>query len=499
MEEIRFFDGAWVVWDVLAGAPRATQPDDVFAEALPIIVNADTPALTLNGGSGADVYRITSALSAHITIADSDRPLDEFERIEFTSGVPVSGVVMAGDLATGSLVITIDGQYELIVNNLQYVVFVDPAGREFTATDFAATYETGFPNVAIFEAISDDITIAAASVGTHAPVALSGFVTASDADGDTVSYRLSGASEALGFSINQLTGELFYVGDGGNLNLNQVSHEITVIAISAAFDTNSFEVEQRLTVHIIGAEAPLAIGFNAAGDQQLAVTDEGLEIGQLFGLNANSVDRFWSLVGGEDAGAFELSQNGLLKWVSAPDIGGSRSSDGDLFYRLRVQLTDGVSTVTQDLTIELTAEQTAPNPDGYEVDYRVDLYDGRVDLAPDTDLAIISSSPAQAVTWTITHGASDETGRLLFHLSHDGVSADGRIGLRSSVLGVVEKFDYETAPQFTITLTGQVEGGGTITATVVLNVRDVVELPSLYLEAIDTAVSGVKGCYRRSQ
>ena len=62
MEEIRFFDGTWVVWDVLAGAPRATQPDDVFAEALPIIVNADTPALTLNGGSGADVYRITSAL-----------------------------------------------------------------------------------------------------------------------------------------------------------------------------------------------------------------------------------------------------------------------------------------------------------------------------------------------------------------------------------------------------------------------------------------------------
>ena len=61
MEEIRFFDGAWVVWDVLAGAPRATQPDDVFAEALPIIVNADTPALTLNGGSGADADDFTIA------------------------------------------------------------------------------------------------------------------------------------------------------------------------------------------------------------------------------------------------------------------------------------------------------------------------------------------------------------------------------------------------------------------------------------------------------
>ena len=244
MEEIRFFDGAWVVWDVLAGAPRATQPDDVFAEALPIIVNADTPALTLNGGSGADVYRITSALSAHITIADSDRPLDEFERIEFTSGVPVSGVVMAGDLATGSLVITIDGQYELIVNNLQYVVFVDPAGREFTATDFAAAYETSFPNVAVFEAISDDITIAAASVGTHAPVALSGFVTATDGGSYGVDWSLAQTGDHSLFEIDLISGTLSWIEApviDAETPANNV-RTVTVIATDGGGLTDSIDV-----------------------------------------------------------------------------------------------------------------------------------------------------------------------------------------------------------------------------------------------------------------
>ena len=74
----------------------------------------------------------------------------------------------------------------------------------------------------------------------------------------------------------------------------------------------------------------------------------------------------WS-VGGADAASFEISAEGVLRFLSPPDFDAPGDADGDNAYQVQVRVTDGKDTAGEsDPAVDATVEVTVSVIDANE-------------------------------------------------------------------------------------------------------------------------------------
>ena len=171
-----------------------------------------------------------------------------------------------------------------------------------------------------------------------------GRVLATDPDGDEVRYSLTGGNEL--FTVDETSGELYYVGPGEDYESGVTSYEVTVRASDAAHT-----VDTTVTVTVTDeGEAP-AFGEESYAFE-LAENVDGrvnrLSLGTVTATDPDSDTVRYSLLGGNDSSLFVIgAASGELYYVG----GGEDFEGGVTSYELTVRASDGTHTVDTTVTV----------------------------------------------------------------------------------------------------------------------------------------------------
>ena len=180
-----------------------------------------------------------------------------------------------------------------------------------------------------------------------------GRVLATDPDGDEVRYSLTGGNEL--FTVDETSGELYYVGPGEDYESGVTSYEVTVRASDAAHTADT-----TVTVTVTDeADAP-AFGEESYAFE-LAENVDGrinrLSLGAVTVTDPGSDAVRYSLVSGNDSSLFAIEEtSGELFYVGA----GEDFEGGVTSYELTIRASDGTHTIDTTVTVTVTDAAEAP-------------------------------------------------------------------------------------------------------------------------------------------
>ena len=183
---------------------------------------------------------------------------------------------------------------------------------------------------------------------------------ATDADGDTLTYSLSGVDYQI-FNIDSSSGALSFSSapdyevpvdyDSDN------TYELTVIAT----DPIAKQAQQNLTVNVINLndnypQFDLATNFFDVAENTSAVTTVAASDADgdslTFSLAATSADPGFFTIG---------SSSGVLAFISAPDHENPQDSDSNNIYQLKLNVSDGSYTTSREISITVNNIDEAPS------------------------------------------------------------------------------------------------------------------------------------------
>jgi len=251
-------------------------------------------------------------------------------------------------------------------------------------------------------------------------------VAASDPDrpAQTLTYRLSGGDDKGKFAIDSTTGALTFLtgpdfdspGSAAASNTYKVDVEVSD---GALVDTQ----ELTIVVTDLNDTAP-EITSNGGGATGTATLAESTTT--VTAVTAKDPDttgtRTFSLVGGADKGKFTIdTTTGVLSFLSAPDFEAPGSAAGTNAYEVTVQVSDGVQSDTQALTVTVTdANDVAPT------------------ITSGTTAKVAENTPATTVIYQATAIDPDSPGAITFSLTGADATlfsigaTDGKIRFLSS-------------------------------------------------------------------
>ncbi len=268
------------------------------------------------------------------------------------------------DGATGAVSYKGDGFDHETTATVDLTVIATSIGANNMATDVSQTFTVNIgdvqESVAVFGEVGDLV------LEEHAKTGMVGQVTATDADGDTVSYSLKDAPD--GFSISA-SGAINYAGDGIDYEKTE-SVDLTVIASSAGEDGRVAQaVEQDVTVQITNLRDA---EFGEIGDLTLkeatSGSDDAVVIGVVAATDADEGDtvsyRFKGpAVDSDNSGilhtGFEIDEKGQISYTGA-GIANSVSKSVDLTVIATSRGDNGMDTdVEQMVTIDIVSRVNA--------------------------------------------------------------------------------------------------------------------------------------------
>jgi len=176
--------------------------------------------------------------------------------------------------------------------------------------------------------------------------------TATDADGNSISFSISGGADAANFSINSSTGALTFVGNPDFENPadsdTNNTYEVTIRVSDGVHTT-----EQTVTITVDDVnEAPV---FTSAATASVAENQTAAYTAVATDEDASSTVSY--SLSGADAALFAIdSATGVVTFLSAPDFEAPGDADSDNAYEITVTASDGTLTTDQAVTVTVTDE-----------------------------------------------------------------------------------------------------------------------------------------------
>ena len=254
-------------------------------------------------------------------------------------------------------------------------------------------------------------------------------ISATDPEGDTLVYSLQSGGDV--FDIRAATGQL---STKAELDYETAATHSVVIAVSDGKDLDgepdpAVDATVDVTVSVTDVNEPPAL----SGPSAVEFVEGGDDsVGAYAAVDPDGDEVSWS-VGGADAASFEISAEGVLRFLSPPDFEAPGDADGDNAYQVQVRVTDGKDTAGEpdaavDATVEMTVSVTDVNePPALSGPSAVEFVEGGDDsvgayaaVDPDGDEVSWSVGGADAASFEIS-----AEGVLRF-LSPPGLRGPGR-------------------------------------------------------------------------
>lgn len=273
-----------------------------------VAVDADNDQLvySITGGPDADLFTIDSRTGelSFITAPDYEAPGDQWESNFYSVTVSAS-----------------DGQLSAFQSIQISVINVNEGLALTSPGEFLAAENTTFVNI----------------------------VSATDIDGDAVSYSIVGGADASLFSIDAQTGALFFKNgpdyetpadmDGDN------RYEVTIRA-----SDGSLQAAQDVVVRVGNTNE----GLTFSSDSAFGLLENSQSVGTTKATDADLDQVTYFLAGGADAAFFSVdSSTGAITFVGSPDFEAASDANHDNVYELLIGASDGTLVATQDVRVSV--------------------------------------------------------------------------------------------------------------------------------------------------
>lgn len=181
-------------------------------------------------------------------------------------------------------------------------------------------------------------------------------IAATDPDGESITYSITGGADAAKFQIDPSTGRLtFIAAPDYETPLDTNKDNIYRVTVTATAGGQSDSITLSVQVLDIKENNPPAITSNGGGDSASISLNENLrDVTTVVATDADNDTLTYSISGGADAGKFQIDAvTGKLAFIAKPDFEAPQDSNKDNVYEVVVAATDGTSTDTQTLTITI--------------------------------------------------------------------------------------------------------------------------------------------------
>lgn len=211
-------------------------------------------------------------------------------------------------------------------------------------------------------------------------------VTAADADGDALSYSISGGADAGKFSINATTGALLFLVPPDYENPNDANRDGNYLVQVVVSDGKASATQDvTVTVTDVAENAlPAIVPGNNAASHALAYTENSAAM--VLDYDATDADGdtegnglTWLITGGEDKWAFTIHPTkGWLEFTGAPDYERPLDVGKQNTYEVQVTVCDSKGgCASQKLTVTIT--DVAEDSDGDGIPDAKEMVAGTVD------------------------------------------------------------------------------------------------------------------------
>ena len=384
----------------------------------------DLLSYTLSGGADKDAFEVDLE-TGQIEVGDDTKLDFEGDQKTYTVEVKAEDPFALSDTITVTIIVT---------NVDEGVVFTLTPGN--TRPGFAAdTYIRGVAeNTASGENIGDP-------------------VSATDDEGDALTYSMSGA-DAASLTIGRTSGQI-RTKDALDYETKS-SYTVTVTAADPAGLSDTATV----TITVTDVDEDPVVSGNAGVDY--AENGAGM-VATYVATDPENGDIAWSL-SGDDADDFEISGAGMLTFMSPPDFESPTDANADNMYSVMVVASDGTNDGAMGVTVTVTDvdENVAP------------------EFAEDTTTREVEENTSQGanIGGPVAAMAGDDD-TLTYAIG--GADASSFIIIRTTgQIKVREALDYETKNSYTVTVTATDESDLSDTITVTIMVTDKVGLENVY-------------------
>ncbi len=285
---------------------------------------------------------------------------------------------------------------------------------------------------------------------------LLGQVSASDAEGDALTFSITGGDTNSWYAINGSTGEITLTAAGvaGLANDYEQTPNTQTLTVTVSDGANSTTVQVALNETDVDDVPPVITG--PSGSPGAAASELSVNEGQI-GVTQLTADKevSWLITGGNDQGKFEIGEDGTITFVAAPDFEAPNDSDSNNTYILTVTATDAAGNFsTQSITVTvLDLDDTAPlinGPSGGEgaVESGITINEGLT--------AVTTFTANEEVTWSVDGGSDaakfqidPQTGAIVFVAAPDyenptDIDSNNAYVVRVKAVDAADNVSYQT-------------------------------------------------------
>jgi hypothetical protein len=366
-------DGTAVTYALAGGADAALFSIDAVTGILRF---ANAPNFEAPADAGADnVYDVNvsvtdGSFSVTQSVAVSVANVNEAPTITSTAAAVVAenqitvATVTASDVENTTLSYTISGGADAAL----FTIDAASGALSFLATpNYEAPADAGANNIYDVVVSASDgtlsasqaITVSVANVNegvsiTSTAVALvpentinAVAVTASDLDGDAVSYAIAGGADAARFTINAVTGMLNFV-SAPNFEAPADTDLNNVYDVIVAASDGILSATQAIAVTVTNVNE----GVSITSASSVIISENGLAALTVAASDLDGDAVTYAIIGGADGARFTIDPvTGTLTFVAAPDFEVPSDADTNNVYEVTVAATDGSFTQTQSLAV----------------------------------------------------------------------------------------------------------------------------------------------------
>ena len=332
------------------------------------------------------------------------------------------------------------------------------------------------------QAVTQVVTVTVTNVDDNAPVFAEGsaahnvaegqtvvaIVIATDGDGDTITYTLTGADQddfeitASGVLAFNTAPDFENPGDAGGNN-------VYVVVVAATAGTRTAFQTVTVTVTNVDDNAPVLAGTAAH-----SVVEGQTAVATVIAIDGDGDTITYTLTGGADRSSFTIdAASGVLAFRTAPDFENPGSADNSNIYVLEVTATAGGQAVTQVVTVTVTnVDDNAPVFAEGSAAHTV--AEGQTAVAT----VIATDGDGDTITYTLTGADQDDfeitdTGVLAFNTAPDFENPSDAGGNNVYVVVVTATAGTRTAFQtVTVTVTNVNDNTPVLASTAAHNVAE---------------------------
>ncbi|KEQ54112.1 calcium-binding protein [Sphingobium chlorophenolicum] len=330
----------------------------VDTQALSVTVNdvpdGAAPVITSNGGGAAAAIMVDENATAvtTVTATDADGP-----SIAYAIVGGADAALFAIDAVTGALSFINAPDYEARADansdNVYDVIVQASDGSNTDQQTLAVTIANLNDNAPVLTSYGGAASTAL-SVAENSLLAAT--IQASDADGATLSYTISGGADAALFAIDAVTGALSFINAPDyEAPDDSDGDRIYNVIVSASDGATSVAQTLAITVTNTNDNAPVITSNGGGTTATVSMAENASAVTVVAAADADGTTPTYAISGGADAALFIIDAvTGALSFINPPDFENRLDADGDGVYQVMVRATDGSNVDDQMLSITVT-------------------------------------------------------------------------------------------------------------------------------------------------